>query len=48
MWDWQAASFALAAIACLLFFVAAAYILYQHAKQWKQMEKMERRFDRGK
>lgn len=47
MWDWQVISFAFAAIACLIFFVAAAYILYEHAKQWRHMEKMEKRFDKG-
>lgn len=42
-WDWQAASLILAAIACLLFFLAAALMLIHHMKQWRQME---RRLDR--
>lgn len=46
-WEWQASSMAFAAIACLLFVSALVYILYQHAKQWRHMENMERRFDRG-
>lgn len=46
-WDWQPSSMAFAAVACVLFVVALAYILYQHAKQWRHMENMERRFDRG-
>lgn len=47
-WDWQPSSMAFAAVACVLFVVALAYILYQHAKQWRHMENMERRFDRGR
>lgn len=46
-WDWQPSSMAFAAVACVLFVVALVYILYQHAKQWRHMENMERRFDRG-
>lgn len=46
-WDWQPASMAFAAVACVLFVLALVFILYQHAKQWRHMENMERRFDRG-
>lgn len=46
--DWQTASLIFAASAFALFLVAVAYILFHHAKQWRHMENMERRFDRGK
>uniref|UniRef100_A0A1B0D8L1 Uncharacterized protein n=2 Tax=Phlebotomus papatasi TaxID=29031 RepID=A0A1B0D8L1_PHLPP len=40
-WNWQATFLAMAAVACLLFFFAAAIITLQHARQWR----MERKFD---
>jgi hypothetical protein len=45
LWTWQAASLALAVIACLLFFIAAAVISINHARQWRRIEK---HFDAGK
>ncbi|GAB0100872.1 Tumor necrosis factor receptor superfamily member wengen [Sergentomyia squamirostris] len=40
-WNWQATFLAMAAVACLLFFIAATIITIQHARQWR----MERKFD---
>ncbi|XP_055841286.1 tumor necrosis factor receptor superfamily member wengen [Episyrphus balteatus] len=37
--DWQLMSLILVVVACLLFFVAAACILIQHLRQWRQMER---------
>lgn len=48
LWDWQAASLALAAISCLLFFIVAACIFWQHTRYWKKMERMERGFNAGR
>jgi hypothetical protein len=45
LWTWQAASLALAVIACLLFFIAAAVISINHIISWRRIEK---HFDAGK
>lgn len=45
LWDWQAASLAIAAISCVLFFIVAACIFWQHTRYWKKMERMERGFN---
>lgn len=47
LWNWQAASLALAALSCVLFFIVAACIFWQHTRYWKKMERMERGFDAG-
>lgn len=41
--DWQAVSLIAVAVACLMFFLAAAYVLIQHMREWRQIE---RRLDR--
>ncbi|KAG4065448.1 hypothetical protein HA402_003263 [Bradysia odoriphaga] len=46
IWSWQVASLVLVAIACLIFFIVLILILCQHAKHWRQMKQLERRFDR--
>lgn len=47
-WDWQAATLVLAAFACLLFFLVAACVFWQHYRYWKKMERMERGYNAGK
>lgn len=47
-WDWQAATLVLAAGACVLFFLVAACIFWQHYRYWKKMERMERGYNAGK
>lgn len=48
MWDWQSLSLALAGLMCLLFFIVAACIYWQHSHYWKKLEQMERRYNAGK
>ncbi|XP_031621356.1 tumor necrosis factor receptor superfamily member wengen [Contarinia nasturtii] len=45
MWDWQSLSLALAGLMCLLFFIVAACIYWQHSHYWKKLEQMERRYN---
>lgn len=47
-WNWQAATLVLAAFACLLFFLVAACVFWQHYRYWKKMERMERGYNAGK
>lgn len=48
MWDWQSLSLLLAGLMCLLFFIVAAYIYWQHSRYWKKLEQMERGYNAGK
>lgn len=48
MWDWQSLSLALAGVMCLLFFIVAACIYWQHSHYWKKLEQMEKRYNAGK
>lgn len=48
MWDWQSLSLALAGLMCLLFFIVAAFIYWQHSHYWKKLEQMEKRYNAGK
>lgn len=48
MWDWQSLSLALAGLMCLLFFIVAACIYWQHSHYWKKLEQMEKRYNAGK
>jgi heme/copper-type cytochrome/quinol oxidase subunit 2 len=45
LWDWQVTTLLLAVIACLLFFIFAAIVSINYARQWKRMEK---HFDAGR
>lgn len=47
MYDWQTLILALAALMCLLFFIVAACIFWQHTRYWKKMERMERGYKAG-
>ncbi len=47
IWSWQVASLVLVAVACLIFFIVLILIACQHTKHWRQMKRLERRFDRG-
>lgn len=47
-WDWQSLSLAMAGLMCLLFFIVAACIYWQHSHYWKKLEQMERRYNAGK
>ncbi|KAJ6639834.1 Rab11 family-interacting protein 5, partial [Pseudolycoriella hygida] len=47
IWSWQVASLVLVAVACLIFFIVLILILCQHAKHWRHMKQLERRFDRA-
>lgn len=46
--DWQSLSLALAGLMCLLFFIVAACIYWQHSHYWKKLEQMEKRYNAGK
>lgn len=48
MLDWQSLSLLLAGVMCLLFFLVAAYIYWQHSRYWKKLEQMERGYNAGK
>lgn len=45
--DWQTLTLALASCACLLFFIVAACMFWQHTRYWKKMERMEREYNAG-
>lgn len=45
--DWQVIAFILAAFACLVFFIAAACMFWQHTKYWKKMDRMDRGYKAG-
>lgn len=45
--DWHTLALALAACACVLFFIVAACLFWQHTRYWKKMERMEREYNAG-
>lgn len=45
--DWQMFSLAIAVGACVLFFVAAACLFWQHRRYWKKMDRMEQKYNAG-
>lgn len=47
MWDWQSLSLALAGLMCLLFFIVAACIYWQHSRYWKKLEQMDKGYTAG-